>query len=721
MKHKSTKSALLMSFTSLLLCFAMLIGSTFAWFTDSVTSGVNKIVAGNLDVELYHAKGTVTADDNNKVTSTTELFKVDRWEPGVVAYENFLVKNVGTLALKYQLAMTVGDFNKTVEGNHTLKEVLKVAVVPGGFTGTTRAAAQALTGYTTLEQFSTGSNGALLPGAAGDTFGVVIYWEPTNHDNDYNLNNGKKAVASSKFGETELGIELGIKLFATQLEHESDSFGPDYDRTATMESVYAAATQTVTETVKDGEDTVFTSFVTPSNEDGNTTKVTVPKEVASFVADSTSSMTVEATPTVAANNKFTVSTGNGAVGAIDLTVKVDGEDVSQFKDNSGNPVTVKVETYVAKNLTNVSLQYNDTENWTQVNTEAGVDAVGKVFYDKDTGRLVFKTTHFSTFVLGANEVAYVESNNTAYLTFAEAINAAQDDGDTITLLKDVTGTIAEPNNKVAFTIDKAITLDGNGKTITVTGDSASETYGIYVNNEDTAIQATIKNLTLNTTGTERAIRFGGKAGGTVKDVKITSEAVGIHVKGTGNVTIDNADITVNTISKFNAHRRAGVVVGAETTATMNNSKIVVNVTDRDKEDGNGWYLGKGAYVGNKAKGKLILNNTDITADFALAIDGSEDAGKLNNITVNSGTIKGDLGSPSGNSYKEIVINGGTFAPYSVNGLNGGFYGKDDTRARMEITGGTFSVKPDATKYIANGYTATESSGIWTVSKQPTNP
>ena len=49
---KSKKSALLLSFTSLLLCFAMLAGSIFAWFTDTATTGVNKIVAGKLDVGL---------------------------------------------------------------------------------------------------------------------------------------------------------------------------------------------------------------------------------------------------------------------------------------------------------------------------------------------------------------------------------------------------------------------------------------------------------------------------------------------------------------------------------------------------------------------------------------------------------------------------------------------------------------------------------------------
>ena len=55
MKRRSTKSALLMSAISLLLCVSMLIGSTFAWFTDSVTSANNIIKSGTLDVELDYA------------------------------------------------------------------------------------------------------------------------------------------------------------------------------------------------------------------------------------------------------------------------------------------------------------------------------------------------------------------------------------------------------------------------------------------------------------------------------------------------------------------------------------------------------------------------------------------------------------------------------------------------------------------------------------------
>ena len=105
MKLKSKKSALLMSFTSLLICFAMLAGSTFAWFTDTATTGVNKIVSGTLDVELWD-------DTEDKKLSEEPLKWIKAqgheneevlWEP-VCRYnlEGFRIKNNGKLALKYK-------------------------------------------------------------------------------------------------------------------------------------------------------------------------------------------------------------------------------------------------------------------------------------------------------------------------------------------------------------------------------------------------------------------------------------------------------------------------------------------------------------------------------------------------------------------------------------------------------------------------------------------
>ena len=219
---KHTKKALLSSVIALILCCSMLIGTTFAWFTDSVTSGTNHIVAGNLDVELYNGLDTNAA----KVDETTPLFEeVTLWEPGVVAYENLTVANVGTLALKYQLSVNFQNENWVIDGEdeYKLSQILKVAVVEGGVTETDRdALVKSITNWQSLASFV--EEGALLTENSYAAYGIVIYWEPSENDNNWNLNNGKTTN-----DKQALHIDLGINLVAYQKDHESDSFGNDYD------------------------------------------------------------------------------------------------------------------------------------------------------------------------------------------------------------------------------------------------------------------------------------------------------------------------------------------------------------------------------------------------------------------------------------------------------------------------------------------------------------
>ena len=231
MSKKNTKKALFSSVVALILCFSMLVGTTFAWFTDEVESGLNQIVAGNLDVELYH---TNTKDNNEKVTTETKLFdevNPQLWEPGAVAFENLTVTNEGTLALKYQLSINFE--NATVVNGHSLAEALKVGVVEGGIQGTTRDAVLAeVKTWQPMASFSLSGELAGKVEAEGKTtidsavYGIVIYWEPGDNefDNLFNMNNENKGRV--------LSIDLGVHLFATQLQAESDSFGPDYDKDA---------------------------------------------------------------------------------------------------------------------------------------------------------------------------------------------------------------------------------------------------------------------------------------------------------------------------------------------------------------------------------------------------------------------------------------------------------------------------------------------------------
>ena len=104
--NKSTKRALLTSALALLMCVAMLIGATFAWFTDTASTGINKIQAGNLDVKLLYKKGDMEAF--KEATEETKLFDdAIQWEPGHTEVVYLKVKNAGSLALKYK-----ANFNK---------------------------------------------------------------------------------------------------------------------------------------------------------------------------------------------------------------------------------------------------------------------------------------------------------------------------------------------------------------------------------------------------------------------------------------------------------------------------------------------------------------------------------------------------------------------------------------------------------------------------------
>ena len=78
---KHTKRALLASALSLAVCAAMLIGSTFAWFTDSVTSAGNKIQAGTLNIDLL-VKDTWDGTYQSVKNSKEAVFDYDKWEPG---------------------------------------------------------------------------------------------------------------------------------------------------------------------------------------------------------------------------------------------------------------------------------------------------------------------------------------------------------------------------------------------------------------------------------------------------------------------------------------------------------------------------------------------------------------------------------------------------------------------------------------------------------------
>ena len=222
--NKSIKRSLAMSILALIMCAAMLVGTTYAWFTDSVTSANNIIVSGNLDVELYYQ--VEGQNDWTKVTETTNIFKENTlWEPGHTEVVKLKVVNEGTLALKYNLGVNVAKEIGSVNvygDSFLLSEFIKFAVIDGANTYTRDEAVAAAEegGATPLKTAYNSGTVALL--ATEEAVVTMVVYMPEEVGNE--ANPAKDAAAPT--------INLGLNLVATQFTNEEDSFDNEYDADA---------------------------------------------------------------------------------------------------------------------------------------------------------------------------------------------------------------------------------------------------------------------------------------------------------------------------------------------------------------------------------------------------------------------------------------------------------------------------------------------------------
>ncbi len=220
--QKHTKKALMLSVLSLILCVSMLVGTTFAWFTDSVTTGVNVIQSGNLDIELEYSK-TMADDDWDDAKDATDLLNpAARWEPGHTEVVYLRITNAGDLALKYQFLMKIESsvIGKSVLGNDIdLADYLKYDIVDVTAAFENRAAARAavVDGKNLIGE---SVSGEMLPKAAPRTLALIVYM-PETVGNEANYR-----------GDAIPTINVLFDLFATQYTHESDSFNNQYDKAA---------------------------------------------------------------------------------------------------------------------------------------------------------------------------------------------------------------------------------------------------------------------------------------------------------------------------------------------------------------------------------------------------------------------------------------------------------------------------------------------------------
>ena len=243
MSKKTTKRALAMSFVSVFLCVCMLVGTTFAWFTDSVTSSNNVIKSGTLDVEMSWADGT--KDPADAATSWTNaksgpIFTYDNWEPGYVDVKHIKIENKGTLALKYQLHIIANG------------EVTDLAdVIDVYYTDP----AEKIADRTTLS----GKNPMGTLTAALDSMATTAYGElPAGDNHTVTIALKMQETADNKYQNLSIGSDFSVQLFATQLTAEKDSFNDQYDDGAMLPAVEKVSSQAdLNAAIASGADTVY--------------------------------------------------------------------------------------------------------------------------------------------------------------------------------------------------------------------------------------------------------------------------------------------------------------------------------------------------------------------------------------------------------------------------------------------------------------------------------
>ena len=380
MKRRSAKRALLLSVLSIFVCVVMLAGSTFAWFTDTASSGVNRIQSGTLDLKLEYATAwdeqgnptqwtDVDADDAKDLSfirKTENGYAVDpgmRWEPGgTYQLQQLRVSNAGNLAFKYKVEIT------GIRGDAVLNDVIDWTVKVGE------------------EDYALGVEHH-LPANDGETAYDVISicgHMQESAGNEYQ----EKTIESAK-----------VRIYAVQDAVESDSYDNQYDAKADgtpqfdtwLDNVIISGDKAADQdmTLKDREtNPTITAFVPAASTDEE--KLTLTRTAAN-------------TP-----------------GNIEVVTGTTAESVEvSLKDADGNAVTAKAGTFftltmsVGKNL-NVLGFYHRGEPMTKAaSAEAAASQNDTYYYDAATGIITYSTDDFSPFTVVISKSVFNGGNGTA--------------------------------------------------------------------------------------------------------------------------------------------------------------------------------------------------------------------------------------------------------------------------------------------------------------------
>ncbi len=594
MKKNSTKRALLLSALALMMCVAMLIGSTFAWFTDSASTAVNTIQSGTLKVELEmydeDIKDWVTAEGKTlewKKAAGAPTNEAVLWEPGCTyKLPKLRVRNAGNLALKYEVVIS------GFKGDAKLLEAIEFTGLP--------------------------TDDVLLAGKS----------------NEFEIVGTMDKDAGNEYQNLTID-NIAITIFATQLAHEYDSLGNTYDTDAKFlnkdsEGAYL---------ISNADELVYFALSVNKfgkNYKGETVKLTADIDLSGkkFAPIGQTGATefkgVFDGQNYTIENMTIVNTDEGKNCASGLFgwIEDHGENIviKNIKfDNAkvtGNHNVAVVAGYVygtienceVKNSTVIGLNANDDANGDKVGAIAGYAGDARINNNKvenctisgnrDVGGIIgvihTGVLSFNNNTIKDSAVTYVTertyasagaitSGRTGYVPNAtnvatnvsvgiavsvenatdlqDALNRAED-GDVIHLIDDIEGTLELTQKDLTKVVvdgngnvfNGSLTIDGQSKAISTAGltiknvvfDSTDITYDACIRlgaqgNSKTRYTSnvTIENCTFIGDGEKVAIKSytGGDRNLTIKNCVATNVHSLLQIKNAANLTIEDCEVT----------------------------------------------------------------------------------------------------------------------------------------------------------------------------------
>ena len=592
---KTTKRALFSSVVALILCFSMLVGTTFAWFTDEVTSANNVIVAGNLDIVLEYWDG----DSWEDVQGKSDILTNSLWEPGVTEVAYLRVAYAGSLALKYQLGINIVSETEGTRVNKEtgddeqfkLSDYIQFGVVEGiAVDATTKAPAiyatreAAVAAVAVAKKLNEGYTKASSMISAQELYLALVVWMPTTIGNEANYKTGTEAPE----------INLGIKVAATQVTNESDSFGSDYDDGAFI----PVAPESVPE-----EGGVV---VNGSAESGVT--VDVPAAVVNNLPDDVTSLAVNASAPV-----------------VDTTNKTVSFSTVELVDQNGKEVDLSNSTAKVTVTLPVGGAFADGEE-----IEVYHDGSFVAYATVADGKISYEVSHFCEVTVKVAEEVVLDNTIDSvkeFMAFAAAVNAG--------------------NSYAGQTVVLGADLDLAGVTWSPIGTSANPFKGTFDGNGKV-----IKNLSVLMAGQSNVGLFGYTTDGEIKNVIVENAKVAgrlnVGVVAGTPYTSKYTNITVKGHVEVDGMAYVGTVGGKNAYADWNNITVDVDansyVNANSVENGTAYRTYVGGVVGFNGEGghtfKNITSNINVigsTCDVGGAFGIAHYGNKFENVTV-TGTV-----------------------------------------------------------------------------------